>query len=70
MYSAALVVWWLLASADVRVGSLFSGFVRSATVASATGGFDQGIGCALKGGCCAGDHRDLGKCFTPIGSGT
>ena len=65
-----LVDWWLLASADIRVGSLTSGFVRSATIFSATGSFDQSVSCELQGDCCAGDHRALGKCFTPIGAGT
>jgi hypothetical protein len=65
-----LVDWWLLASADIRVGSLFSGFVRSAAVASATGAYDQGEGYQAGFECCVGDHLTLSTCFIPLGSGT
>ena len=65
-----LTDWWLLASADIIVGNLLSGFVRSAVVASATGTFDQGANCMFGGDCCAGNHATLGPCFIPVGSGT
>ena len=65
-----LVDWWLLASADIRVGSLISGFMRSAAVASATGAYDQGEGCQGGYECCIGDHLTLSPCFIPLGSGT
>ena len=65
-----LVDWWLLASTDLRKGLLLSGFVRSATVASATGAFDQGTACMNEFECCAGDHATITTCFVPIGSGS
>ena len=65
----ALIDWWLLAQADVRVGAISSGFIRTATVHSLSGEWRGGAGCLDTARCCGDDvppgmhHLAIADCF-------
>ena len=59
---STLVDWWLLASVDAQLGSMQSGFARTALLASATGVYHSDGGCEP---CCGEDRRRF--CHAGIG---
>jgi hypothetical protein len=65
----ALVDWWLLANADIRVGATTSGFMRTATVHSLSGEWLVGFECLDIPRCCGEGvergthHRVIAECF-------
>jgi len=65
----ALIDWWLLANADIRVGSITSGFMRTATVHSRTGEWRVGFECLDVPLCCGEGvapgthHKVIAECF-------